>query len=65
MAKYEQFVVKRIGENEFENVHWNVRGTAEEVKKYAEEHDYGAGVVVYRKLAFGSELIPIDVAMRQ
>ena len=47
MARYEQFVVTQIRENLYENRCYNVRGTITEMRKYAAEHNYGDGVVLY------------------
>ena len=49
MAKYEVFVVNKVdgAESLYENVHCAFRGTAGQARKYASEHNYGAGVQVY------------------
>jgi len=56
MAKYEQFMVVKVGEDQYENIPWGVSGTLAEVKKYAADNDYGDGVVEFVELPFGYEV---------
>lgn len=60
MAKFEQFVVVKVSEEGeaqaiYENKTHNVKGTLTEVRRYAEENNYGGGVVEFVKLKYGYE----------
>lgn len=60
MANTEQFVVMKIGEDLYENIHCGIVGNGKVMKEYAAQKNYGGGVVVYVKLPHGYEFVPID-----
>ena len=60
MAKHELFTVIKVGDDLYENNVYHVKGTREEVEKYARENGYDSGVVVYLELKHGHEWVPIQ-----